>query len=374
MKPAPRPALLLNRRIRHATLATLALAALATLVSDTGCAAVTNANNTPDLATPASATPASAIPATAIASSATDRQRHRQPERPRAPGRDAVRARPVPAWVTPLPGNAAASGLERHTFDSAAAGEKVSYLICLPPGYREKSAATARYPVLYWLHGLGGSQWGAPGFCERLRAAIAAGKAPSMLVVFVNGMVDSFYCDAAAARRPVETVIIHELIPHIDATWRTIAAREGRAIEGFSMGGFGAAHLGFKHPGLFGAVSMIDAALIDAATLENRHTAIFQHVFGGDADRFRAAHPLALAEKNAAQIRDRIRIRQVCGPLVRPNRALHEKLAALGIAHEFRVLAGAPHNQQVFYERLGDDNWLFYQRAFAATAPSATSL
>ena len=44
---------------------------------------------------------------------------------------------------------------------------------------------------------------------------------------------------------------ITELIPHIDATYRTQACRTGRAIEGFSMGGYGAFKWGLQNPGLF---------------------------------------------------------------------------------------------------------------------------
>ncbi len=51
--------------------------------------------------------------------------------------------------------------------------------------------------------------------------------------------------DATPPLATFETVIVNEWIPHIDATYRTISVRVGRAIEGQSMGGFGAAHLGF---------------------------------------------------------------------------------------------------------------------------------
>ena len=50
----------------------------------------------------------------------------------------------------------------------------------------------------------------------------------------------------------------------MDHTYRTMAARETRAVEGFSMGGYGAAHLGFKHPDFFGVVSIRAGALTDS--------------------------------------------------------------------------------------------------------------
>jgi enterochelin esterase-like enzyme len=278
------------------------------------------------------------------------------------------RPRPPASWIMP---DIAGPNLARRTFDSKAAGEKVSYLLYLPPGY-EKSPAT-RYPVVYWLHGLGGSQQGAPDFCERLTQAIADGKAPPMIVVFVNGMIDSFYCDSATQRRPVETIIIKELIPHIDATCRTISKREGRAIEGFSMGGFGAGHLGFKYPELFGTVSMIDAALVSLDTMQTRHADIFASVFDRKADAFTAAHPVTLAVKNADVLKTGTFIRQITGPLHQPNEVLHEKLTALGIPHDYQYISGVPHSPQIIYAHLGDANWAFYRKAFAAVSDTKTS-
>lgn len=278
------------------------------------------------------------------------------------------RPRPPASWIMP---DISGPNLARHTFDSKAAGEKVSYLLYLPPGY-EKSATT-RYPVTYWLHGLGGSQQGAPDYCERLTQAINAGKTPPMIVVFVNGMIDSFYCDSASQRRPVETVIIKELIPHIDATYRTITRREGRAIEGFSMGGFGAAHLGFKHPELFGAVSMIDAALVSLDTMQTRHADIFASVFDRKADTFTAAHPVTLAEKNASVLKTGTFIRQVAGPLRQPNEVLHEKLTFLGIPHDYDYISDVPHSPKVIYHRLGDAYWAFYRKAFAPASDTKMS-
>ena len=58
-----------------------------------------------------------------------------------------------------------------------------------------------------------------------------------------------------------EDCMINDLIPHVDATYRTIAAREGRAINGLSMGGYGALMLGLKHPDMFCAIGSHSGAL-----------------------------------------------------------------------------------------------------------------
>jgi endo-1,4-beta-xylanase len=49
-------------------------------------------------------------------------------------------------------------------------------------------------------------------------------------VVFVNGLVEGMYVDWKDGSAPLETVIVKDLVPHIDATWRTIAMREGRML------------------------------------------------------------------------------------------------------------------------------------------------
>jgi len=257
--------------------------------------------------------------------------------------------------------------LHYKTFESKAAGEKVSYLVYLPPGYEKDPGR--RYPVVYWLHGIGGNQTGMPKFCERVTRAIEAGKAPPMIFVMANGMVDSFYCDALNAPRPVETVIIQELIPHIDATWRTLATREGRMIEGFSMGGFGAARLGFKYPDLFGSISIIDGALLGLDTIKQRHRVQFDRIFAGSDEKFTAASPFTLAEANADKVRGRTAVRMEVGALVGSNAAFHELLGRLKVGHGYQVHEGAGHNHGVIFDRLGDKAWEFYRGAFA----SATS-
>ena len=113
-----------------------------------------------------------------------------------------------------------------------------------------------------------------------LTKAIAEGKTPAMIVVYVNGMIRSSYVDSADGKTPVETVTIKELIPHVDATYRTIATRDGRMIEGFSMGGSGAAKWGFKHTDLFGSISIIDGSLDTSEEISGRAAQQLKTLYG----------------------------------------------------------------------------------------------
>lgn len=265
-----------------------------------------------------------------------------------------------PSWrMPPVEG----ANLHYKTFDSKAAGQQVSYLLYLPPGYEQ--AKEKRFPVVYWLHGIGGSQQGVPGITARITAAIEAGACPPMLMVFANGMIRSWYVDAPKGFQ-VESMIVRDLIPHIDATYRTIPEREGRMIEGFSMGGFGAAHLGFKYPNLFGSVSIIDGALLDLGTMKTRHAELFATVFGGSEIFFTAEHPHTLLERNASQIKNMV-IRQTVGAIAGPNVAMHALLSKRGIAHDYDLF-DVGHQVGALYEHLGAKNGDFYRRAFAQVA------
>jgi enterochelin esterase-like enzyme len=251
------------------------------------------------------------------------------------------------------------------TFTSPTIGREVSYLVYLPAEYED--SGEQRYPVMYWLHGIGGAQTGLPRYIKRLDDAIQSGNTPAMIVVFVNGVRDSFFCDSADGKTPVESVIINDLIPHVDASYRTISAREGRIIEGFSMGGFGAAHLAFKYPERFGAVSLLDAALLDLATMQRRHEALYQRIFGGRPETFIAEHPRTLLEKNVSAIRGRMKVRLAVGALVQGNRSLHEDLTRLGVVHDYDTFEGAGHSHAPILDRLGEKNWAFYRAALGGT-------
>ncbi len=62
------------------------------------------------------------------------------------------------------------------------------------------------------------------------------------------------YQDSSDGRFVAETMMMKELMPHIDMTYRTIADRKARCIEGFSMGRRCYTHLAMRHPEMFGSL------------------------------------------------------------------------------------------------------------------------
>jgi poly(3-hydroxybutyrate) depolymerase len=278
------------------------------------------------------------------------------------------------AWVTP---EVKAPGVSFHTFESAAAKARVSYHLFTPAAYGRE--AERRFPVVYWLHGSGGGLPGIPQVAARFARAIEAGKTPPCLVVFVNGMPDGMYVDWKDGSAPLETVIVKELVPHIDASYRTLATREGRLLDGYSMGGYGAARLGFKYPDLFRAVSIMGGGplqenLLDAPRAGRRRAMeVLERVYGGDPDYFRSVSPRTLAERHADAIARGSLIRMVCGDqdgTFANNRDFHEHLERLAIPHTWTVLPGVDHDPLGTLEALGDSNWAFFRQAFGEPAGS----
>lgn len=278
----------------------------------------------------------------------------------------------APVWAEPT--KAEPAGTRYRTFHSKIIKGQVSYLLYLPPDYETNTQR--RYPVVYWLHGLGGNQRTGAGFVERLDAAIQADRAPVMIAVLVNSPRASMYCDSADGNAPAETVFIRELIPHVDATYRTIARREARAVEGFSMGGFGAARLGFKYPQLFGVVSILAGALHTAESLAERRAQIFREVFGASKEYYDAQSPWTLLEKNAGAVRGKTHVRIWVGDqdqLHDWNRQYYERLKQLGITAELEVVPGVGHNYRQLYEKIGERAFAFYSMALGrgrAAAPA----
>jgi poly(3-hydroxybutyrate) depolymerase len=275
---------------------------------------------------------------------------------------------PERAWITP---QIQAPRVSFHTFDSKAAKTQVSYHIYKPAAY--DSDARQRFPVVYWLHGSGGGLPGIPRVAAQFNAAIEAGKTPACLVVFVNGLPNGMYVDWKDGSAPLETIITKELIPHIDAEYRTIASRDGRLLDGYSMGGYGAARLGFKYTDMFRAISIMGGGPLQAELLKaprasrQRAIEVLRDVYGGDQEYFMSVSPRRIAEQNAQTIAKDSIVRMVCGDqdeTFANNREFHEHLERLGIPHSWTVLEGVDHNPMKTIEALGDANWAFYRRAW----------
>jgi len=253
----------------------------------------------------------------------------------------------VASWNNPP--RRAARDIQHGTFRSASLRTEVGYNICLPPQY--DANPTQRFAVVYYLHGYKGHESSYLEYANHWREAVR--QFGPVILVFVNGGETSFFSDSPDGSVPAETLIVRELVPHIDGKFRTLTNAAARSLHGYSMGGFGALTLAFKHADRFGSAVAYGATLSDAAEFRKHLGKVFAQMFGNDARRYADNDPMVLAERHADSIRARVRIRLVSGTkdeFLERNRALHRKLEALRIAHAYEEVRGAGHDKDDLYE------------------------
>lgn len=129
-------------------------------------------------------------------------------------------------------------------YDSKTVGSKRRLFVYTPPGYSPKK----RYPVLYLLHGIGGTEkeWFRGTHPQAILDNLAADKKMvPMIVVFPNGraMVNDadtgniFAPEKIQAFANFENDLLKDVIPFIESKYPVLADRDHRAIAGLSMGG-----------------------------------------------------------------------------------------------------------------------------------------
>lgn len=144
-----------------------------------------------------------------------------------------------------------------------------------PPGY--EAHPTERYPVLILQHGYGEDEtgWTRQGKAQLiLDNLIASGRAKPMIIVMDRGYANKPGTPELhlAPNTPVrvvgrafgafEDVILHDLIPTIDASYRTIPDRDHRAMAGLSMGGMETLYIALHHPQTFAYIASLSGPIL----------------------------------------------------------------------------------------------------------------
>ncbi|HEY6412686.1 MAG TPA: alpha/beta hydrolase-fold protein [Edaphobacter sp.] len=129
-------------------------------------------------------------------------------------------------------------------------------VVYLPVGY---DGATTRYPVIYFLptpfasYRADFDQRDAQGLFDRAIAAGVIGKFILVSVDMTTPLGSSWYVNSPVTGN-WEDFMVQDLVPYIDANFRTLPNRNSRGIAGDFMGGYGAIRFGMKHPDVFGSV------------------------------------------------------------------------------------------------------------------------
>lgn len=169
---------------------------------------------------------------------------------------------------------------------SAILAHPVAYCALLPPSYDAETAK--KFPVLYFLHGLGGDQTfliSSSGW-SLIEDAWEQKRFGEFVIITPQAGV-SFYVNSKNGKVRYEDFFIHEFVPQMEKRFRISSSRSGRAIGGISMGGYGALRFAFKYPQMFTAVSAQMPALLEQLPRGSQNagfTAFFGTAFGSPLD------------------------------------------------------------------------------------------
>jgi len=240
-------------------------------------------------------------------------------------------------------------------YNSRTTGQLRRAFVYTPPGYELN--LKARYPVLYLQHGMGEDEtgWGKQGRANFiLDNLIAAGKAKPMIVVMDCGYATRageapVSLEGGTARvveglhritEVFEDVLLGDLIPAIDARYRTIPGREHRAMAGLSMGGLQTYQIALSHLDKFAYIGAFSAPVLWGNNFDPK--SLYGGVFS-DAAAFNRRVRLLWLGAGTAEKGFYPGIRQ-----------FHEALDKLGIRNVFFESAGTAHEWQTWRRDLHD--------------------
>lgn len=269
-------------------------------------------------------------------------------------------------WVNPIPKGNWPDGLQHGTFKSPSMNIDVGYCIYLPPSYDAKKSSAKQFPVVYYLHGgRPGSETKSIRLTAHIDKAMQQGDVPEMIYVFVNGGKVSHY-NTPQFDSFGEDVFVEELIPHIDKTYRTIAKRESRGLEGFSQGGRGTTRIMFKHPDLFSSCAPGGAGhSTEKSISENNGRENENLVFAEGYNTWDLARAYAKNPKPPLRILIHVGTK---GFNYENNLEYMEFLTSLKIPYERLIVEGVPHSAGLIYEKRGLELMKFHATSFGLMA------
>ncbi len=282
------------------------------------------------------------------------------------------------ALIVSFPAHAQ-SRIDCNALNSRVLKYPVHYCVYLPASYDAGATKNPpqRYPVLYFLHGLGDNEQtlfnsGGWTLLDDLRQRHTIG---DFLIVAPEGR-RGFYINSADGSVRYSDFFLQEFIPLIESKYRVSSGRKNRAISGISMGGYGALRFAFSHPEMFSAVSAQSAALITESPEELDSAArsgaplgkVLAAVFGNpiNVSHWKNNSPSVLAQRNAAALR-KMAIYFNCGQddnygFEKGAAALHDQLQKEGVKHEYRAYPG-DHSLAYFLSHF-EEVLIFHSQAF----------
>lgn len=229
----------------------------------------------------------------------------------------------------------------------ALGGRQQEAYVYLPSGYA--SHPNRRYPVLYLLHGFPGRPL---AFLETVQMGIVddaltvSGSAQPLILVMPFGSTGTFtdeeWVNGVHSGNGWATFVARDLVRAVDARFRTIADRRGRAIGGLSEGGYGAINIALHHPHEF--------SVVESWSGYERPDKI-RSIFGSSLRTLAANDPRRLLPSVASSLRKLGTYfwfySGSTDPLRRQNAAFARELARAGIPHRYFEVYGG-HNWAIW--------------------------
>ena len=195
--------------------------------------------------------------------------------------------------------------LREVIFHSKSTDSQRRAFVYTPPGYDQ--SPDQRYPVLYLQHGWGENEygWGVQGRArEIMDNLIAENKARPIIIVMIYGMTNETRMGGMRNFDigPFETVLVKELIPFIDANFRTLSDQPNRAMAGLSMGAMETKTITlknldmFSHIGLFSGGSIAVTNITDLAAFKAKNKLVFVSYGSKELGNNRGGDPKATTE------------------------------------------------------------------------------
>ena len=223
--------------------------------------------------------------------------------------------------------------------------KQIKCVIIKPENYNNKQL---KFPVVYLLHGYGGSY---NNCIKRVPELKKYANSYQVIIVCPDGGYSSWYFDSPIdSTFKYETYISQELVTFIDKKYKTIADKNHRAITGLSMGGHGGLFLGLRNSDIFGAAGSISGGV---DLYESRNKFDVAKRIGdtiSNAKLWNEWNILNLIENHS---NTNIKIIIDCGVkdiFIVGNRTLHQKMLALKINHDYT-------------ERPGEHNWDYWRNS-----------
>jgi enterochelin esterase-like enzyme len=150
--------------------------------------------------------------------------------------------------------------VQQILFPSKSTSTSRRAFVYTPPGYDKDRKK--HYPVLYLQHGWGEDEtaWSNQGHANLIMDnLIAEGKIKPFIIVMTYGMTNNVKIGGLRNFdiTPFQTVLIDELIPYIDANFRTVADQPHRAMGGLSMGGMETKTITLARPDVFSHYALL---------------------------------------------------------------------------------------------------------------------